>query len=213
MANVLIDANVMSNIGNAIRSKTGKNDLILPKDMASEIKSITTENNANNDDLLNKLIDKTITDIVIDTNVGNYTFFDCGKIKPIFGENCSKIGAYAFQNCGGLVEINTNKVTIISSNAFMGLNKFTKAILPNVIELNNGVFANCKNLTTIIITSTTICNLKSTGAFLNTPIAQGTGYIYVPNNLKEQYKVATNWTLYANQIRAIEDYPEITGGV
>lgn len=212
MANVLIDENVMSSIGNAIRSKTGKNDLILPKNMADEIESITSENNANND-LLNKLIDKTITDIVIDANIGSYTFFDCGKIKPIFGDNCIKIGAYAFQNCNGLVEINTNRVTVISSSAFIGLNNFTKATLPNVIELNNGVFANCKNFTTLIISSNTVCNLKSTGALLNTPVAQGAGYIYVPKNLIEQYKIATNWTVYTNQIRAIEDYPEIAGGL
>lgn len=212
MGNVLIDENVMSSIGNAIRSKTGKDGLILPKNMAGEIESITTENITNNDELLNKLIDKTITDVVIDTNIGSYAFFDCGKIKPVFGDNCSIIGAYAFQNCAGLVEVNTNKVTRISSNAFMGLNNFTKATLPNVIEINNGTFANCKKFTTLIISSNTICNLKSTGVFLNTPIAQGTGYIYVPNNLIEQYKVATNWTVYTNQIRAIEDYPEITGG-
>ena len=58
-----------------------------------------------------------------------------------------------------------------------------------------------------------VCNLKSTGALLNTPIAQGTGYIYVPKNLMEQYKVATNWTLYATQFRAIEDYLDIIGDV
>lgn len=210
MSNVLIDESTMSNIANAIRSKTGKEDLILPKDMPGEIEGIE---NGMNDALLNSVINKTITDIVINTNIGSYTFFDCGKINPIFGDNCDKIGAYAFQNCGGLAEIDTNKVTVISSNAFMGLNKLAKAILPNVVELNNGVFANCKNITEIIIRSSTICNLKSTGAFLNTPIAQGTGYVYVPKALLEEYKIATNWTLYAAQFRAIEDYPEIAGGI
>jgi len=35
------------------------------------------------------------------------------------------------------------------------------------------------------------------------------GYIYVPKELIEDYKKATNWTTYANHFRAIEDYPEI----
>lgn len=35
---------------------------------------------------------------------------------------------------------------------------------------------------------------------------------YVPTSLVEEYKSATNWSIYAEQIRAIEDYPEITGG-
>ena len=41
MANVLIEENTLKAIGNAIRAKTGKTDLILPKDMASEIGGIT----------------------------------------------------------------------------------------------------------------------------------------------------------------------------
>jgi hypothetical protein len=57
-----------------------------------------------------------------------------------------------------------------------------------------------------------ICNLLNTNAFVNTPIAKSTGYIYVPRALVDSYKSATNWSTYANQIRAIEDYPDITGG-
>jgi hypothetical protein len=40
----------------------------------------------------------------------------------------------------------------------------------------------------------------------------GTGYIYVPATLVDTYKAGTNWSTHADQIRAIEDYPEITGG-
>lgn len=39
-----------------------------------------------------------------------------------------------------------------------------------------------------------------------------TGYIYVPRALVDSYKAATNWSTYADQIRAIEDYPDICGG-
>jgi hypothetical protein len=35
------------------------------------------------------------------------------------------------------------------------------------------------------------------------------GYIYVPKALIEDYKVATNWSTFADQFRAIEDYPEM----
>ena len=41
---------------------------------------------------------------------------------------------------------------------------------------------------------------------------KGTGYVYVPASLIETYKTATNWSAFANQFRAIEDYPEICGG-
>ena len=39
-----------------------------------------------------------------------------------------------------------------------------------------------------------------------------TGFIYVPRELVDSYKAATNWDAYASQIRAIEDYPDICGG-
>lgn len=38
------------------------------------------------------------------------------------------------------------------------------------------------------------------------PIAAGTGYVYVPRNLIDQYKAATNWSAYAGQFRALQDY-------
>ena len=62
MSNVLIEESTMSNIANAIRSKTGKEDLILPKDMPGEIEGIE---NGMNDALLNSVINKTITDRII----------------------------------------------------------------------------------------------------------------------------------------------------
>ena len=64
----------------------------------------------------------------------------------------------------------------------------------------------------LVLPGETVCAVSSVTILSNTPIASGTGYIYVPSVLIEQYKVATNWVVYAAQIRAIEDYPEITGG-
>jgi hypothetical protein len=50
--------------------------------------------------------------------------------------------------------------------------------------------------------------------FYNTPILNdpNKGFIYVPKAVEGYYKNYTNWNLIANKIRAIEDYPEITGG-
>ena len=47
----------------------------------------------------------------------------------------------------------------------------------------------------------------------STPLAKGTGYIYVPRALLNDYKTAENWSTYAAQIRAIEDYPELINRV
>ena len=60
--------------------------------------------------------------------------------------------------------------------------------------------------TTLILRSETVATLPSTSAFSSTPIASGTGYIYVPRALVDSYKAASNWSTYANQFRALEDY-------
>ena len=66
-----------------------------------------------------------------------------------------------------------------------------------------------KALKTLIIRSVEPCLLLNANALSDGPIKSGTGYIYVPRALIDDYKTATNWTVYAAQFRAIEDYPDI----
>lgn len=49
-------------------------------------------------------------------------------------------------------------------------------------------------------------------AHLNAESDSGAGYIYVPSALLDGFKQATNWSVFSSQFRAIEDYPDITGG-
>jgi hypothetical protein len=64
---------------------------------------------------------------------------------------------------------------------------------------------------TVILRANEAATVQS-NSFQSSAIASGTGYVYVPRALVDTYKAATNWSAYASQIRAIEDYPEITGG-
>ena len=64
-------------------------------------------------------------------------------------------------------------------------------------------FSGCTSLTSLVLGGSTVCTL-STYALLSTPIASGSGYIYVPVSLITQYQVANNWSAYANQFSAIE---------
>ena len=72
-------------------------------------------------------------------------------------------------------------------------------------------FDTCSALTTVILRKNQVCTLANVSAFNSTPIKSGTGYVYVPSALVDSYKTATNWSTYAAQIRAIEDYPDICG--
>ena len=71
-----------------------------------------------------------------------------------------------------------------------------------------GGLKDAKQLHTLIIRTPAVCKMSFADNFANTPIASGEGYVYVPDELVEQYKVATNWTTYANQIKPISELPE-----
>lgn len=114
----------------------------------------------------------------------------CTNLETVDVHNSSYISSYTFRNCSKLVKLDFHKAENVGTYAFNG----------------------CKALGTLILRMSAVPTLGSTNAFTNTKIAGGTGYIYVPAALIEEYKVATNWSTYANQFRAIEDYPEITGG-
>ena len=65
----------------------------------------------------------------------------------------------------------------------------------------SGPFANCNNLETLILRSNSVVSTSSdmSGLLSTTKIKSGgTGYIYVPSALIEDYKVATNWATVAS---------------
>jgi hypothetical protein len=126
--------------------------------------------------------------------------------------NVTTIGGSAFYNCNSLTSVDFPNVTSIDGYAFQKCYALTSVSLSNVTTIYGGAFMSCSALTTLIIRSTEQCYLRNSNAFSSTPIASGTGYIYVPAALIDQYKAATNWSTYASQFRAIEDYTEICGG-
>ena len=63
----------------------------------------------------------------------------------------------------------------------------------------------CSKLEAIAISASAVPTLPS-GTLNGTAISKGAGYIYVPRNLVDSYKAETNWSAYAEQIRALEDY-------
>ena len=59
-----------------------------------------------------------------------------------------------------------------------------------------------------LLNTETVCVLVDKSAFQETLIESGNGYIYVPDKLIEQYKTATNWSVFANQIKPLSEYVE-----
>lgn len=105
-----------------------------------------------------------------------------------------------------ITEIQDNYVTTIGNNAFQYCSALTTVDFPAATSIGDYAFYNCSNLTTLILRSGTMATLSSTNAFTGTPIASGTGYIYVPASMVDSYKAASNWSTFAAQFRALEDY-------
>ena len=146
------------------------------------------------------------------TSVGNNAFYSCSKLTAADFPAVTSIGDAAFYNCSKLTTANFPEATNIGGNAFQSCPKLMTADFPAVTSIGSNAFSSCSALMVLILRSGTMATLGNTEAFSGTPIKTGTGYIYVPAALVDSYKAANNWSTYANQIRAIEDYPEICGG-
>lgn len=166
------------------------------------------------------------------TSIGNTAFYFCSRLSTIFAPKTTTIGQTAFSACEnlqkaefpvlktiggrafngtGLKNVNYPLITSIPYSAFERCDSLIKADFTNVTSIGSSAFYKATVLETVILRGSSVATLASS-VFSGTPIANGTGYIYVPSTLVAAYKNATNWATYANQIRAIEDYPSITGG-
>ena len=125
--------------------------------------------------------------------------------------NCNittSIRQYAFRACAALASVNFPSATSVALGAFWQCTALKKAEFGSAVAFANNAFYGCTQLSAVILRSTDqLCTITGT-PFAASAIASGTGYIYVPAALVDQYK--SSWSAYAAQIRAIEDYIEIT---
>lgn len=144
-------------------------------------------------------------------SIGRYACAGWTALKTIDFPNLVTIGNYAFNN-SGITRAVFPKVTSVGTSSLYNCTSLTFVDLPVVEEIDSQAFGYSSKLVTLIIRSPNVATLGNTNVFNSTPIKSGTGYIYVPRSLVDSYKAASNWSTYAAQIRAIEDYPDITGG-
>lgn len=161
--------------------------------------------------------------------VGDSGFYNCKLLKNVFLPKLTTLGRNGF-NSTGLESINLPLCTKLGVASFSQTNKLVVATLPlvtslegscfsyssvqkidtsSVISIGAYAFGGAQQLDTLILRNSSVCTLaNSTNTFTNTKIAAGTGYIYVPDNLVDSYKIATNWVTFANQIKPISELGE-----
>lgn len=173
-----------------------------------------------------------ITDINLPNviNISYNSFHGCTKLKAISLPHCQVAGGNSFYGCSNLEAVSLPSCHTLGTgavgSAFWGCSKLSQVSLPLVttimsftfrdtviqkidfLSVNNiesHAFIYARQLDTLILRNSNVCVLKDINAFDSTKIAAGTGYIYVPDNLVDSYKIATNWVTFANQIKPISE--------
>lgn len=145
------------------------------------------------------------------TNIGNYCFDGCSSLLNASAPLITELKNYTFNGCGKMETLSAPNVTKIGGNAFAGCWALTKVEFPLLTSLDPSAFTNTKALTAFIIrTPDTVATMVNAYGGSGSAIVTGTGYFYVPDDLVEDYKVATNWTKFANQIKPLSEYVEVT---
>lgn len=149
---------------------------------------------------------------------GSSVFYACSNLTSINLPVCSELGYNAFGSCKNLTSINLPVCITLGNNSMSSCTYLTSIDLPMCTSIGSSAFGNCMNLVAVVIRSESVCELTNTNAFKYCPHILGTvnttynpeglkdGYIYVPDNLVESYKTATNWSTYASQIKPLSEY-------
>lgn len=105
-----------------------------------------------------------------------------------------------------ITEFTDDVITTVGTGAFAFCDELNKVELPFVETISSLAFYNCYGLESIVIGTDldTVCELENADAFYNT--SQDLK-IYVPDDLVDSYKEATNWTEHATKIAGISERP------
>ena len=198
--------------------------------------AVTTGDDDESSDILDKLLTGTLTEITNDriTKFAQYAFSYHPTLEyasfpnvqymqtRVFG-NCTALRTVLLPNmigytyqymcayCSALTTVDVKQASYVSSYAFYQCTSLETLEFEKAGTIATNAFNGSTKLKTLILRMDTVPTLGGTNALTGTKIASGTGYIYVPSSLIDSYKSATNWSTYANQFRAIEDYPDICG--
>lgn len=116
-----------------------------------------------------------------------------------------------------LKTLNAPRVLICADDALSEITNLERVDFTDIGSIQAGTFYNCTSLDTLIIRGGASGQIPPLyeqntydggfSTFYHTPIASGTGYIYVKDELVSEFKSATNWSRYASQIKGLSELP------
>ena len=157
-------------------------------------------------------------------------FENCWSLDSVNLPSVKMLQNYGLQSCYKLADVSLPSMTETKTNIFRYSPLVGIVSAPNVKTVNSyaaGEFESAAGFDftekitiatnafktgwrffSLILRSPEVCVLQNISALADTPIANGDGYIYVPSDLVNSYKSASNWSTYASQIVAISEFPK-----
>lgn len=137
----------------------------------------------------------------------------CSKLERIILPEMQSFGGYnMLSECPVLTYIYAPKATALATGFAWACSSLEQVDLPSLKKIGADSFKDCTKLKAVVLRYGALVTLDNVSAFQNTPISNGNGYFYVPKALlsdddtTSDYRVATNWSTYPDQFRALEDY-------
>lgn len=231
MARIDTLSNFLTDVATAIKTKKGDNTPIQASSFDTEIANLPSGDDIDeyidlqlqSKNLVNyynwpKMVRKLPPMIPLSQDITNLKFFFYGfegeelDVSAWDTSNVTDMNRM-FYNCENLITLdlsnfNTSNVTdmfsmfkLCKNLISIDISSFDTSNITNMIAM----FGGCSSLIKVIINKTTILEMKNPDIFTETPIQSGTGYVYVPDNMVDTYKSATNWSTYASQIKPISE--------
>ena len=148
-------------------------------------------------------------------NLGTRVFYNCAKLYSLELPKLETItdGSYTFSGVRVIKEINLPSLTKITNMVafFQNCQQIPTIKLPLLggTTIGNTCFDNNYRLNTLVLGGDTLNPLGSTNAFRNAGSYSSEGLsIYVPDNLVDAYKSATNWVAMADKIKPMSELEE-----
>lgn len=147
--------------------------------------------------------------------IGDFAFYDDFLLTSVNFPKLTAIREEAFDKCTHLPTINLPMCNFVGNYGLSNCTALTKVDLGNGSNSNSATlryrcFFRNENMTALILRGNEV--FTNEGEIFGQYSTDYNGYIYVPQALLANYKTATNWAALSSKIRAIEDYPDITGG-
>ena len=228
---------LLHDVADAIREKKGTEELINPQDFGEEIRGIESGGGNLNADLdiyssttygpsnlLSAIVHEGVQELSLRAFftanklksvslpnslliIGESAFSGCKKLSEISGhEGVTSIGASAFSECYVIKNLSFPNVKSVGTYAFRYCYALARIYLGAHLESINGyAFGDISNPLVVIIQNITPPIIDA-AVFSGTPNFT----VYVPDESVEDYKIATNWSAYADKIKPMSEYVEPT---